>query len=165
MTISRTQINTPDVSNAGSADLAKAMVAQLNNLGTNAVDRTGRFSDQSTITLGTPASAQQTATIQIKDEAGTNVAAVQRLEAYMCTDSAGATPSSAGANTSVTATTGAILNTIAAKLKFELLTNASGQAVLNFNNTSGAGTYADRVAVVLPNGKILVSAALAVPNA
>jgi len=123
------------------------------------------LSSASTITLGAPSGTTQTATIQAKDSDGNNIAAVQRLEVYMCTDSAGATPSGTGVNTSVTATTGTVLKAHTAKLHLEVITDANGVAVLSFNNASGGGSYTDRVALVLPNGKLVVSNALAVANA
>lgn len=165
MSLTRTTLTTPDVSNAGGVEVTRAQSAAINDLKNGAADRNGVASNQSTITLGAPSGTTQTATIQLKDELGNNVAAVQRIEVYMATDSAGATPSSSGANTSAAPTTGTVLKAHTAKLHWELITNASGQAVLSFNNASGSGTYADRVVLVLPGGKVLVSSALAVPNA
>lgn len=118
------------------------------------------FTSDSTITLSTGGSATQTATIQLKDSTGTNIAAVHKLRVYMCTDSAGATPSSSGAATSATVTTGTLLKAVTTKLDFEFLTNSSGVGVITFDNTGGGGAYTNRVVLVLPNGKLVVSSAL-----
>lgn len=165
MPLTRTALATSDVSNAGGPDFSNKLANQVNNLSTNVADRNGVVSDQSTITLGAAAGTAQVATIQAKDELGANVAAVQRLEVYLCTDAVGATPSSAGANGTVSVTTGALLKAHTAKLHFEVMTNASGAAAITFDNAAGGAAYTDRVAVVLPSGKVVVSAALAVPNA
>jgi hypothetical protein len=120
----------------------------------------------STITLGTPAGTTQTATIQLRDGAGP-LAARRLIRAYM-TDDATGTPSAAGAATGVTFTTG---DKLAARpvgdetLDFDLVTDSSGVAVLTFDNAGGGGVYADRVVLVLPDGSLVVSAALAVPEA
>jgi hypothetical protein len=120
-------------------------------------------SANSTITLGTATTAQ-TATIQLKTKEGVAINERRMVRAYMCTDADGDTVSSAGANTSAAPTTGAIIATHTAKLCWDILTNASGQAVITFDNTSGGGTYADRVVLVCDDG-IVVSDALAVANA
>lgn len=115
----------------------------------------------STITLSAGGAVTQTATIQLKDALGANLAAVRKIQAFMVTDASGATPSSAGAAVGVTATTGAIITALEAKLNFDIVTDANGVAVLEFDNTGGGGVYTDRVALVLPDGSLVVSAALA----
>lgn len=125
----------------------------------------GNFpSIKSTITLGTPTGKTQTATIQLTDAEGNNLAGIRYVEVYMCTDTAGATPSAAGVFNTVTVSTGSLLNTITAKLKFELLTNATGQIVLTFDNTGGGAPYTDHVVAIMANEGIIVSSALAVSN-
>lgn len=116
--------------------------------------------DGSTITLGTGGSATQTATIQLADAAGNALSGVRLVEVYMATDAAGATLSVAGASTSVTATTGAILKAHTAKLHLAVVTDAAGKAVLVFNNTGGGGAYTDRVVLSLPGLGVVVSSAL-----
>lgn len=165
MALTRAAIAPADVTNAGGPSFSNALVNQINNLSENVADRNGVASDETTITLAAAAGTSQVATIQVKDGLEANVAAVQRLEVYMCTDAAGATPSSSGAGTSATVTTGALLKAHTAKLHLEVLTDATGKAAITFNNASGGAAYTDRIAVVLPNGKVVVSAALAVPNA
>jgi hypothetical protein len=114
----------------------------------------------STITLGAAGAATQTATIQLKDAAGTNVATARKIEVYMATDAAGA-KSSAGAATSVTVSTGQELKVNTAKLHWDIVTDATGVAVLTFNNTGGGGAYTDRVALIQShNGELIVSSAL-----
>jgi hypothetical protein len=122
-------------------------------------------SSASTITLAAGGGVTQAAAVQLKDADGNNVAAVQHLRAYMATDAAGATPSAAGADVSVVVSGGATLKVQTAKLDWDVLTSAAGAVVFTFDNTGGGGAYADRLVVVLPNGKVLVSAALNVATA
>lgn len=145
---------------AAGAEVATTFSAAEANAATTDV-----ASSSSTITLGVAAGTVQTATIQLKDANGTNIAAVHRIVVYMATDAAGATPSVAGANGAVTATTGVVLKAHTAKLHFEIVTDANGVAVISFDNAGGAGAYTNRVVLVLPTGKVVVSAALAVPQA
>jgi hypothetical protein len=120
----------------------------------------GGYSSLSTITNGVPAGSLQSVTIQLNDSTGTAIAAVQVIHVYMATDSAGAVPSTVGVGSSVTVTTGALLKAQTAKLYFDIVTNASGQAVLSFDNTGGGNVYTDRVVLILPAGGVLVGAPL-----
>ena len=120
--------------------------------------------DQSTIALGSPAGTTQVATITIRDGDAAAIAARRHIRVYLTDDSTG-TPSAAGAFASATVTTGDTLLEPTATLHFEIITDASGVAEITFDNAGGAGTYADRVVLVLPDGRLLISDALAVPNA
>lgn len=122
------------------------------------------FSNLSTITLGAAGSNTQTATIQLKDSTGANLAQVQKIEVYMCTDSAGATPSVSGANNGVSVTTGASLFVAVSKLYFNLISTAAGVVQLTFDNTGGSGPYTDRLVLVLPANQVVVSSALFVQS-
>lgn len=121
-------------------------------------------SQNSTLTLSAPG-VTQTISGQLKDINGDNIVGVTKVRAYMCTDSAGATPSSSGTAGDVTATTGAILKAHTAKLDFDIVTNATGAFVLSFPNTGGGDTYTDKLALVLPTGDLKISDALAVATA
>lgn len=123
------------------------------------------LSDQSTVVVAAPSGTTQTITITLKNSAGTTIAAVQSVDAYFCTDAAGATPSGTGAGTSVTATTGAVISAHTAKLHLALVSDANGVIVLSVDNASGGGTYTNRLALILPNGRLKISDALATPNA
>lgn len=121
---------------------------------------------QSTVVPGAPGDKVQDVTITLKDADGDALTGVREVTVYMATDAGGATPSSSGAGTSVTATTGAVLKADTAKLVLRCITDANGVLVLHFDNTGGGGAYTDRVVLVLPSGNgVKVSAALAVPNA
>lgn len=122
------------------------------------------FSNLSTITLGPAGSNTQTATIQLKDSTGANLTQVQKIEVYMATDSAGATPSVSGANNTVTVTTGASLFVAVPKLYFNVITTAAGVAQLTFDNTGGSGPYTDRLVLVLPANQVVVSGQLFVQS-
>lgn len=93
-------------------------------------------------------------TIQVKDENGVNLASVCSLEANVVS-SAAATAFNANAYT-ITATTGAVVELVAAKV-LRILTNASGVAVIRFNTVSAVTCF---LAVVLPNDSMTVSATI-----
>jgi hypothetical protein len=125
---------------------------------TDAINETAALpTANSTIALSAGGSATQTATITLKDADDAALAAVRRVEVYMAD---GDTPSSAGANSGVTATTGAIVTAHTTDLHFTSVTDDNGVLVLEFDNTSGGGAYTDRVILVLPTGAVVVSAAL-----
>jgi hypothetical protein len=122
-------------------------------------------STSSTVTLAAAVGDSQVATITLKDISGTTLTTPRRVHVYMCTDAAGATPSSAGAATSVTVGGGgALLSTTTAELDFQIVVGATGIATLTFNNTGGSANYTDRVALELPSGALIVSSALNVPH-
>jgi len=118
------------------------------------------FTNQSAITNGAAGGSTQTVTIQLKDSNGNNIAAVQKIEVYMATDALGAMPSASGVYNTVTATVGAVLQALTAKLHFDLVTNNSGQVTLLFDNTNAPGAYTDRLVLVLPTGGVLVGSPL-----
>jgi predicted RecA/RadA family phage recombinase len=114
----------------------------------------------SEITLGPPTGTTQTATVQIKDIKNANIEEIRKLRAYMAdgSDDTGATKSTTGANTSAGVTTGTELLENAAKLDWDVETDASGQVVFTFDNDGGGGAYTDRLVVVIPHtGELLVS--------
>lgn len=119
----------------------------------------------STIGLSAGGGVTQTATITLKDADGNALTGVRTIVVFMATDAAGGAPSTAGAQVSATATTGAVLKAHTAKLHWTIVTDANGVAVLTFDNTGGGGAYTDRVVLVLPTGKHVVSAALNVATA
>lgn len=131
---------------------------------TIAAGASSAFSSLSTITLGAPNNATQTASIQLKDSTGANINAAQKLQVYMCTDANGAIPSVLGVQVGVTVTVGNTLKVQTAKLYFDLVSNTSGVVTLSFDNTGAAGQYTDRVALVLPTGQLVVSNPLAVSS-
>jgi predicted RecA/RadA family phage recombinase len=143
---------------------ATDVAAAINEVDADVAAAVTHIASTSTATPGATGTSQDI-TIQLKDLAGDNIAAVQKIRAYMCTDAAGATPSATGCNGNVTASTGAILAALTAKLDFDIVTDATGAAVINFDNAGGGDVYADRLALVLPNGQLVVSDALAVATA
>lgn len=123
------------------------------------------YSSASTITLGAGGAVTQAAAIQLKDADGNAIAAVQKIRVYVSDDAAGATPATSGCNGAVTVSVGATLKVQTEKLDWDLVTDANGAVTLTFDNTGGGGAYTKYVVVVLPNGKVLVSAALNVATA
>jgi hypothetical protein len=121
-------------------------------------------SSQSTLSVATAVSTNQTVTVTLKDVSGATLAVPAVVRVYMCTDSAGATPSAAGANTSVTIGGGGTSMVVdTAKLDWIVDVGATGVFTMVFANAGGS-TYTDRVALVLPNGEVKVSAALSTPG-
>jgi hypothetical protein len=123
------------------------------------------FSSGSTVTVAAAVGTTQLVTITLKDADANTVAASQKIEVYMATDATGTTPSSAGSNGAVTVGTGLTLKVQTAKLHWDLVTSTGGVVTLSFDNAGGGGNYADYVVLVLPNGKLKVSAVLATPPA
>ncbi len=120
---------------------------------------------QSTVVVAAASGTHQDITITLLDADGDALAAVRRIEVYVCDDAAGATPSSAAAAGNVTVQTGALLKAVTAKLQLEVLTDATGVAVIRFDNGGGGGAYTKHLAVILPSGAVVVSAAMNIPTA
>lgn len=157
---------------AGAGTLVTATAANLNAVPTatgtgTEIDAMTKnvYSSASTITLGAGGAVTQAAAIQLKDADGNAIAAVQKIRVYVSDDAAGATPATSGCNGAVTVSVGATLKVQTAKLDWDLVTDANGAVTLTFDNTGGGGNYTKYVVVVLPNGKVLVSAALNVATA
>jgi len=149
-------------------DVAAADFTKLTSLTATAAElnvAANAASSSSTITLGAGGGTTQTATFQMKDADGNAIAAVHHIRVYMATDAAGATPSAAGCNGAATVSVGAEVKIHTAKLVWDLVTDANGSVVITFNNAGGGGAYTDRVVLVLPNGQVVVSAALNVATA
>jgi hypothetical protein len=89
---------------------------------------------------------------------------VQVFDCYFATDADGATPSTSGAGTGVTATTGEVLKAHTSKLHLQVVTDDTGKAVLSVNNSGGGSAYTDRLVVVNPDGSVTVGDALATPS-
>ena len=105
-------------------------------------------------------STTQTVTGTLKDIAGQTITEQRKLTVIMVTDAEGDTASSAGANASCAPTTGTLLITHTAKLAMEIMTHTDGTFVITADNSGGGEPYTDRLAVYLPSGKAVVSAAL-----
>jgi hypothetical protein len=120
--------------------------------------------ERSTIELSAGGGVTQTATITLRDATGDVIKAVQVLDVYMCTDDAGATPSEVGAEEGVTIDPGAAVVVHTTDLAWKIAFPATGIVVLEFDHTLGAEPYEDRIALVLPNGKMVVSEALNVED-
>lgn len=120
-------------------------------------DLQGEVAQTATVALSAGAADTMTITITLKDAFGTAFAERHRVEVYISTSSAGAGLSATSYSGALTATTGDILTAHTAKKHVTAVTNASGVLVLSLVDTAkAAGEY---VVVVLPNGKLIVSAA------
>lgn len=109
-----------------------------------------------TITLAAGASNVMGITIQLKDALGNNLAERRRVEFYMSTDAEGDGLTGSTYSGDFAATTGVLLTALTAKKHLTALTNASGLLVLTLTDTNKPAT--ERVCVVLPGGKLSVSA-------
>lgn len=109
-----------------------------------------------TITLAAGAANVMGITIQLKDALGTNLAERRRVEFYMSTDAEGDGLTGSTYSGDFAATTGVILSALTAKKHITGLTDATGKIVLTLTDTNKPAT--ERVCVVLPGGKLSVSA-------
>lgn len=116
----------------------------------------GEVEQYATIALAAGAANVMGITIQLKDAFGVNVAERRRVEFYMSTDAEGDGLTGSTYSGDFAATTGVILSALTAKKHITALTNASGALVLTLTDTNKPAT--ERVCVVLPNGKLSVSA-------
>lgn len=101
-----------------------------------------------------------TITVQLTDYNGNPVTQICGLTIMLVSTSAGGAWAS-NPSTGFAATTGAI-DADVTKLTFEAVTNASGVLVLTYTDTTSPGVTAF-LAVILPNGDLVVSTALTTP--
>lgn len=109
-----------------------------------------------TVTLAAGAANVMGITIQLKNAASENLAERRRVEFYMSTDNEGDGLTSTSYSGDFAATSGVILTALTAKKHITGLTDATGKLVLTLTATAKPAT--ERVCVVLPNNKIVVSA-------
>ncbi len=112
-----------------------------------------------TYVIGAEASNVINVGIQLVDAAGTNVAAVSVVEAYLSDASTGIGISAAAPDVdAIIGTDGAFIVVHTADLAWLLQTEADGHADIDLNDVTGTPTWF--MVVVLPNGELAVSAAI-----
>ncbi len=97
--------------------------------------------------------------IQLVDAAGTNVAAISVVEAYLSDDSTGLGISAAAPDVdAIIGTDGALIVVHVTDLAWLLQSEADGHIDIDINDVTGTPTWF--MVVVLPNGELAVSAAI-----
>ncbi len=123
---------------------------------TDTVDLGGRVASAS-ITVGAEASNVRAIAIQLKDGQGRDLAIRSAVQIAVLADANGdAFVATGGSSGIAVGTDGALLPVVAKKL-FLAISEADGDIDLTWTDT---GTEAAYLAVILPNGKMIISAAL-----
>lgn len=110
-----------------------------------------------TITVGKEVDNVRAITIQLKDANGNDVTSVQHVKAYVMADAAGTAFATTGGSTGIAIGTDGALLALVAKKAFLLTSEADGDIDLTYTDTGHEAAY---LHLELPNGKIVVSAAL-----
>ena len=109
-----------------------------------------------TITVGNESSDVRAIGIQLKDAQGNNLTIRQAVTLYVFADANG-DAFSAGGSTGIAIGTDGLLSTLVAKKHFEVISEDNGHIDLTWTDT---GTAAAFLGVKLPNGKLVISAAM-----
>jgi hypothetical protein len=109
------------------------------------------------IVVGAEASDVRTITIQLKDAAGADMAVRTAVTIAVLLDANGDAFVVTGGSTGIAIGTDGALHTITAKKLFLAISEADGDIDLTWTDT---GTEAAYLAVILPNGKMIISTAL-----
>jgi hypothetical protein len=128
----------------------------VNNLAVNDINITEPCVDAS-ITVGAEASDARAITIQLKDAQGADCAYVVDVEAIVYLNAARTAFVVTGGSTGIAIGTDGALLALVAKKVFKLTSEADGDIDLTWTDT---GTEAAFLGIRLPNGRIVMSAAL-----
>ena len=109
------------------------------------------------ITVAAEAGDARAITIQLKDAAGADIAVRQAVFIAVLLDANGDAFVTTGGSTGIAIGTDGALHTITAKKLFLAISEADGDIDLTWTDT---GTEAAYLAVILPNGKMIISSAL-----
>ena len=110
-----------------------------------------------TITVGTEASNVINVTIQLKDYAGNDLAVANSIVAYLSSTATGLDRATTTVTTETAIGTDGSLGILLAKSMYLLISEADGDIDLNFTDT---GTNSFYLVLVMPNGKLKVSAVI-----
>ena len=119
-------------------------------------DNIGAVADAS-IVVGAEAGDARAITIQLKDAAGADIASRQLVKIVVLFDANGDAFVTTGGSTGIAIGTDGALLALVAKKSFLAISEADGDIDLTWTDT---GTEAAYLAVVLPTGKMIISAAL-----
>lgn len=132
-------------------------IAATGNLVANTITATPICTD-ATITVAAEDTNVRAITIQLKDSNGKDVADRTVVQAFVLADANGDAIAGTGGSTGIAiGTDGAILATLVAKKAFTLISEADGDIDLTWTDT---GTEAAYLALLLPTGRLVISAAL-----
>ena len=120
------------------------------------VDNIGAVADAS-IVVGAENANVRNITIQLKDAAGADIAVRQAVQIAVLLDANGDAFVVTGGSTGIAIGTDGALLAIVAKKLFLAISEADGDIDLTWTDT---GTEAAYLAVILPNGKMIISTAL-----
>lgn len=110
-----------------------------------------------TITVGAEDTNVRAIAIQLKDANGNDVTSVQHVKIYVMANAAGTAYATTGGSTGIAIGTDGALLALVAKKVFVATSEADGDIDLTWTDTGSEAAY---LHVELPNGKIVVSAAL-----
>jgi len=110
-----------------------------------------------TITVGAEAANVRAITIQLSDANGDDINYAQAVTAVVLADAAGAAFATTGGSTGIAIGTDGALLAVVAKKQFTLISETDGDIDLTWTDT---GTEAAYLGIILPSGKMVVSAAM-----
>lgn len=130
--------------------------------GTITVETGGVINDKgavagATITVGAENTNVRAITVQLTDAAGNDIATRQAVQIAVLADANGDAFATTGGSTGIAIGTDGALLAIVAKKLFAAISEADGDIDLTWTDT---GTEAAYLAVILPNGKMVISAAM-----
>ena len=134
----------------------KLAIAKTGNLTANGIDITQPCADAS-ITVGAENTNVRAITIQLKDANGADIAYREMVDIFVLADANGDAFVTTGGSTGIAIGTDGALLTVVAKKYFVAISEADGDIDLTWTDT---GTEAAYLAVRLPNGRLVISAAM-----
>lgn len=126
-------------------------------VGANDVVDFGGAVANAAITVGAESADARAITIQLKDGQGNNLAFAAEVELVMLLNAGGTDYVATGGSTGIAIGASGKLQTLIAKKRFYAISTTAGVIALTWTDT---GTEAAYLGVKLPNGKMVISAAL-----
>ena len=134
----------------------KLAIAKTANLTANGIDITQPCADAS-ITVGAEDTNVRAITIQLKDANGADIAYHEMVDIFVLAEAKGNGFVTTGGSTGIEIGTDGALLTVVAKKYFVAISEADGDIDLTWTDT---GTEEAYLAVRLPNGRLVISAAM-----
>ena len=148
-----------DIASGGQIDIESGSVINIESGGTIAIAAGGEFDDagavrDASIVVGAEAADVRAITIQLKDGQGNDIAVRQTVQIIMLLDANGDAFVVTGGSTGIAIGTDGALLPVVAKKSFHAISEADGDIDLTWTDT---GTEVAFLAIVLPNGKMIIS--------